>query len=242
MPNTFWNVVNSVIDNADILLLVLDARMVDQTRSSEIEEKIIKKQKRIIYVINKSDLVEKNSLEKIKKEFDDCVFMSAKIHQGTNILRSKIMQVAKGKAVKVGVLGYPNVGKSSVINALIGGGSAPVGHMPGKTRGVQLLRVSSKMHMLDTPGVFPFREKDEAKHILIGSMDPHKAKDPDIVAEYLLEINRYKLWYGIDSEGDGEELLEKIAKKLNYLKLGAKPDLKRTAIKVLMDWQRGKIV
>jgi ribosome biogenesis GTPase A len=241
MPKSFWDIVNSVIDSADLLLLILDARMPDQTRSLEIEEKIEKKGKKILYVINKSDLVDKHIVENIKEEFVDCVFMSAKMHQGTNILRSKIMQMMDGENVKVGVLGYPNVGKSSVINSLMGGGSAPVGHMPGKTKGLQLLKISHKMYMLDTPGVFPFKEKDEIKHLITASLDPHKAKDPDLAAEYLLKINKHKGWYDIKLEDNEDEFLELLAKKFNYLKKGNEPDLKRTSIKILMDWQKGII-
>lgn len=245
MPKNFWNMINSVIDEADILLLVLDARVPDYTRNEEIEQKIEKKGKTIIYVLNKSDLAEKSKVELLKEEFENCVFMSAKKHQGTSILRNEIMRLAKGKEVKVGVLGYPNVGKSSVINALMGGGSAPVGHMPGKTRGIQLLKVSSKMYMIDTPGVLPFMEKDEIKHLITGSLDPHKAKDPDIAAVFLLEQNKNKEWYGLDKNEieskDGEEILEIVAKKMNYIKRKAEPDVKRAAIKILMDWQKGNI-
>jgi len=245
MPRNFWKIVNDVIEESDLVLLVLDARLVDYTRNTEIEEKIEKKGKRILYVINKSDLVEKKKVEEIKEEFVDCVFMSAKMHQGTGVLRREIMRLGRGEKVSVGVLGYPNVGKSSVINALSGGGKAPVGCMPGYTKGVQLLKVSQKLYMLDTPGVIPFMEKDETKHLLIGSKEPHKAHDPDIAAAYLLENNKNKVadWYGIEGKGeDGEELLEEIALKLNYMRKGGNPDIKRAAVKIILDWQKGKII
>jgi len=140
MPSTFWNIVNAVIAKSDILLVVLDARVVEETRNCEIEKKIIAAGKEIIHVLNKSDLVSKEKLEAEKKKFKHCVFMSAKLHEGTNLLRQKIMRVAKGEKVTCGVLGYPNTGKSSVINALCGSGGAKVAPIPGYTKAIQLLK------------------------------------------------------------------------------------------------------
>jgi len=241
----FWGVVNNVIAESDILLLVLDSRMVNETRHPEIERKIKNKGKKIIYVLNKCDLVSKEILDKAKKDFENCVFMSAVKHYGTNLLRAEIMKINKGKHATVGVLGYPNVGKSSIINALAGRGSAPVGNRPGYTKGLQKIRVSLKIAMLDTPGVLPDLEGNDVKHILIGSLDPHKAKDPELAAEILLEKQRDRVfdWYGVEinEDEDGYEIIEKIAVKLNCLIRGGKPDIRRTAINVIMDWQRGKI-
>ena len=228
------------------MLLVLDARLVDETRNLEIENKIEKAGKKIIYVINKSDLVDKKYLESIKSEFENCVFMSAKMHLGTNLLRQEIMRLSKGEKVTVGVLGYPNTGKSSVINALSGKGSAKVAPISGYTRALQIIKASNKIYMLDSPGVIPFQEKHELKHLLIGSMNPDKAKDPDLAAEKLLERNKGKLegCYGIDvtEDDEGYGLLEKVALKLNYMMTGGKPDIIRASIKIIHDWQKGKIV
>ena len=87
----FWQLVNKVIREADVLLLLLDARLVEKTRNMEIEDKVRKAGKVLIYVITKSDLVDKQDVEKYKKTLKPCVFVSAVKHHGTTILRERIL-------------------------------------------------------------------------------------------------------------------------------------------------------
>ena len=117
MPN-FWKLVNEVINESDIILLVLDARYIDESRNSEIEQKIRRANKEFIYVINKIDLVDEKKLRKIKIE--PHIKVSSKLHKGNIQLLKKLSMISKGEKITVGVLGYPNTGKSSVINALKG--------------------------------------------------------------------------------------------------------------------------
>src|SRR3972149_5914277 len=145
MANKFWIMVNKVIAEADVLLLVLDARMVEETRNDEIESKVKEAGKPLIYVLNKCDLVDKHVMEQYKRKLPNSVFISAKDHLGTTMLRMKIMVAASRMGlsrVNVGVLGYPNVGKSSVINALKGKGSAKTSSMSGQTRHIKKIRSS----------------------------------------------------------------------------------------------------
>ena len=88
----FWRVVNKVIGNADILLLVLDSRMPDLTRSREIEHKIRKADKTLIYVLNKCDLVSKEEMEKLSKKYVPGVFVSNKEKLGGTLLFKKILE------------------------------------------------------------------------------------------------------------------------------------------------------
>ncbi|MEM4398162.1 MAG: GTP-binding protein, partial [Candidatus Woesearchaeota archaeon] len=106
----YWQLVNKVINESDLLLLVLDSRFPELTRNKEIESKILQRNKKILYVLNKVDLITKEEAEKLKKLFTPCVFVSSTEKLGGTILYKKIMELIKGKESIIGILGYPNVG------------------------------------------------------------------------------------------------------------------------------------
>ena len=239
----YWKLVNRVIQEADILLLVIDARLPELTRHREIESKIRKYNKKLLYVLNKCDLVSKQDIEKIKKDFEPSVFVSSKQKLGGTILFKKIMELSHGKDCFIGVLGYPNVGKSSVINMLKGSKSAPVSPHAGHTKGLQFVRAKGKLKLIDTPGVIPFDDKDLLKQIIIGSKNPEHLKEPDYFVLKIIELEpeMFEKYYGIKYEGDSYDFLEKAAVKSRVLVKGGEPDLQRFSRQFLYDWQRGKI-
>src|SRR3990170_7559787 len=135
--------VKDVIKKADILLEVVDARFPDETRNSEIERDIARSKKPFIIVLNKCDLVSKENIEKTKSRLEQIaptVFVSSKEKFGTTMLRHKILEIAgiKGRNIIVGSLGYPNTGKSSVINGVAGKHKASTSPVSGHTKGLQL--------------------------------------------------------------------------------------------------------
>ncbi len=233
---SFWKSVNRVIKEADVVLEVLDARLIEETRNPEIEEKVRKEGKVLIYVINKADLA------RTKTSLKPAVVMDSRKHEGAKRLRELIMIVAKKKPVVVGVLGYPNVGKSSVINSLGGGGKAKVSSKSGTTLGRQDVRASKNLRLIDTPGVIPFREDDEVRHALIGSKNFYELKDPEQVAEHLIKSldGAVEEHYNVEA-GEPEEVLEAVAIKLNRLKKGGLPDTETTARMLVKAWQEGRI-
>ncbi|MBT4805709.1 GTPase RsgA [Candidatus Woesearchaeota archaeon] len=242
MPS-FWKHVNKVLQEAEIVIEVLDARMVEETRNFEIEKKIQTLGKKILYVFNKCDLVDKNKFKRIKSELKPSVFISSKDKLGTTILKKKILELSKGNAVTVGIVGYPNVGKSSLINALSGRGSAKTSSESGYTKGFQKIRVDAKILLLDTPGVLPRKEKDVAKHSKTGALSYGKIKDVEGVALELIEEEKKTIleFYKIKDSDDPEEVLEQIAFKFNKLSSGGKANLEVAARMLLKDWQTGKI-
>lgn len=239
----YWKLVNEVMEDADIVLLVLDARMPEETRNKEIEQKMRQKNKRILYVLNKCDLVTKEVIEKLKKGFEPSVFVSSKERFGGTILFKKIMEMCKGKNCVVGVLGYPNVGKSSVINLLKGQRSASVSPHSGHTRGKQFVSVKGKIRLIDTPGVLPFKEDDLLKKVIVGAFNPEHLKDPEFFAIKLIELHpdMFTKYLEMEYEDDASDFLEKVAMKRHVLIKGGKPDVIRVARQLLYEWQRGKI-
>jgi ribosome biogenesis GTPase A len=238
---SYWKLVNEVIDDSDILLLIIDARNPDASRNMDIEKKIMQKGKKLLYVINKADLVDKKAIRDIK--FRPCVIMSATKHIGNMNLLRMLSRLSKGKKVFIGVLGYPNTGKSSVINALKGRQSAPVSSTSGYTKAKQNIRVSKNIFLIDTPGVFPRSETDVVKHALIGAKDVHKIKDPEDVACKIIEELHGKVeeHFKVHMHDDSYETIEAIALKLKFLKKAGIADTMRAAKEIIMQLQKGKI-
>jgi ribosome biogenesis GTPase A len=246
--------VNDVIKKADVLLEVIDARFPDETRNSEVEREIIRLKKPFIIVINKCDLVSKEKLDKTKARLSriaPTVFVSSKDRSGTTLLRHQILASAciKGRDILVGTLGYPNVGKSSVINGVTGRHRASTSPISGHTKGVQHVDAGSRIMFMDTPGVIPFDEHDEYVQGLLGIKDATHLQDPTGIAlriiEKLLAENKAALesFYNVTIEEQSSySVLEVIGKKCNFLQKKGEVDEMRTAIRIINDWQSGQLL
>lgn len=243
-----WKSVFKVISEADIVLEILDSRDPESFRNKKIEEIVAKQGKKLILVINKSDLVPKDILEKWKRKLSKeypTVYISSKDRLGTRILRKTILKHASRIPVKVALVGYPNVGKSSIINVLKGRHSAGTSPIPGFTKHSQLFKITPKIFILDTPGVYP--AEDEVSLMLKSALEVEKIKDPITCSLELIKFVREKdpeqliKVYGIESSND-LEFLEKLAIKRGRLLKGGEPDVEEIARIILRDWQKGKII
>lgn len=244
MSSNFWKIVDSVITDSDVILMVIDARLPQQTRNVELERKVNNSGKTLITVINKADLVDKKVLEPYKQKLHPCVFVSAHKFYGMTLLRQMILRFAPSRPVTVGVVGYPNTGKSSVINALKGKGSAPTAPVSGFTKGRQHIRVDNNIRIIDTPGVLADADNKLSEKLTITSSST-QTKDPEGAVFELLRVHREPVlyYYSIEDTGqDEEDLLEAIAIRLNRKVSGGKPDTLTTSKIILKTWQQGKIL
>ncbi len=229
-----WRRVRNVLEMSDLVLEVIDSRDPVETRNKRVEELLGKLGKPLIIVINKADLVPIDVLkewkEYIGREYPPTVFISAKNRLGTRKLIVSIKQHAPRLPVRVSVVGYPNVGKSTIINYLKGRHVAETSPVPGWTIGEQIVKAKQWLIVIDTPGVIPPEEvKDEALLIIKGAIDPpSKLEDPVLPAVKLImrikSFNPPKAFmdrYGVDAE-DPMELLELVGRRRGLLLKGGK--------------------
>jgi len=134
----------------------------------------------LVIVVNKADLVPEEFLKEVKKEIEKefpVVVFSAHKNKGIKELLNKIKELSKGKSlVKIGVLGYPNVGKSSVINTLKKKKVATTSPKPGMTRGEKLIKLFNNVFLIDTPGIITLEFQEDLA--LKGSWIPEKLEQP----------------------------------------------------------------
>lgn len=248
----FPRIVHEVIKASDIVLIVIDARFTKEMFEKELDEELKEKGKKVIYVINKVDLLNKKIGKEKLKEIKNYSLTSCQKKKGIKNLRDKIKIIAKkidGKEkISVGVIGYPNTGKSSVINRLIGKASAKTGNMPGFTKGLQKLKLSKKIILLDSPGVIPMEkystdlQEKINYHTAINVRHYSKTKNPELVISEMMKKmpNVLQEYYGI-KKNDPEEFLEELGKRLNIFKKKGIVDEDKTARRILKDWQEGRI-
>ncbi len=254
-----------IIEVADIILEVLDSRFIKETRIPELERLAKDKNKKIIYVFNKSDLVEKN---KAPSYLRPSVNVSASKRKGIRELRDLIKKLANqitkesGKMIRqgniietqdtsilVGIIGYPNTGKSSLINSLIGKSSAGTGSDAGFTKNIQKLKLSSDIFLLDTPGVIPKKEYSSSdsdaisKHTKLGGRSYSQVKEPEIIVHNLMKEHSKQIeaFYKINAKGNAETLIEELGRQKGFMKKGGIVNEDKTSRLILKDWQEGMI-
>lgn len=263
-----WDLIRRIIIESDLVLEILDARLIEYSRNEKVEELVKEIGRPLIFVVNKSDLISKKSLisqiNELKKE-GEVVFVSAKKPRDVKILLYKIKKVfgifgkrgeeenknyrvARGEIV-VGVLGYPNVGKSSIINALSHKKKVKVSKKAGTTHGIHWIKATKEVKLIDSPGVIPLAREDEIRYGLIGARDAERLKNPQIVAYTLIKNflknnkEKFESFYDIVIKTDDmDNIIKEIALKKRYFIKGGNIDENKVCLMIIRDWQQGKLI
>ncbi|SPJ12621.1 GTPase, putative [Plasmodium sp. DRC-Itaito] len=254
-----WAELYKVIDSSDILLQVLDARDPIGTRCKKLEETLKKDRpnKHMILILNKIDLIPVSVAEKwikiLSKDYPTIAY-HANINKPFgksdlfNIIRqyTDFFKNQKKKHIHIGLIGYPNVGKSAIINSLKKKVVCISACIPGQTKYWQFIKLTNKIYLIDCPGIVPYDIEDSEK-ILRCTMRLEKITNPHFYIDdifkmvnlsYILKI--YKLSEDLTFK-NSEEFLEILAKKMGKLLKGGEPDITSVAKVIINDWIKGKI-
>lgn len=250
-----------VIDSSDVILHVVDARDPLGTMCHSVLEymKKEKSHKQVVLILNKCDLVPAwvtgRYIQHLTPQYPTIAFhASPKNPFGKGALIQLLRQLqqlhADKKQISVGFLGYPNVGKSSVINTLKAGKVCRVAPVPGETKVWQYITMTKKIYLIDCPGIVPSSSKSDSTTatVLKGVVRVEALASPSEHVQALLERVRpvylartYGLTLPESGKWEVEQFLDQLARFKGRLQRGGEPDIEGAAKIVLTDWTRGRI-
>ena len=248
------------IDLIDIVFEVVDARIPYSSKNKEIEE--MTKGKPRVIVMTKIDLCDNDKTNKWIKYYEDRDYIVIPIdlinNPNTKIIFDKIKPLVdeinnkrkskglKERKARILIMGVPNVGKSTLINRLVGRKATNVGNRPGVTKNLEWIRINEKVELLDTPGIlWPKLDEEEVAYNL-ASMTAIKEEvlDSEDIAIYIIKkllsdypdniINRYSL----TKIEDIVDILDEIGKKIGAFR-NSETDYDRVYKRVIKDLQDG---
>ncbi len=245
----------------DIVIMTLDARAPLSTLNYDLDN--ILKDKKTLYVLNKSDLADEEAtkewIRSLKPKHLVLEFSSIKdnpdrllnkINGAASEIRQKYGKKGVKKTIRAMVAGIPNVGKSALINALAGRKTLKEGNKPGVTRGLQWVKLSSYLELMDTPGVLPPKLSDKETALKVAALGSIKEEilNTEEIAVFLIETLDKIKPQAVKNRFDVEtnnikpiEVLESICKKRGFLVQKGEYDLERAALTLLDEFQKGKL-
>ncbi|KAI7873189.1 P-loop containing nucleoside triphosphate hydrolase protein, partial [Mucor mucedo] len=279
----YYKEFRKVLENADVILEVLDARDPLGTRTRSVERMVMDSglDKKIILVLNKIDLVPKENVEQwlkyLRNEYPAIAFKASTQSQRNNLSQSTVATDAASTnmlnsaeclgadtlirllknycrnlniktSITVGIVGYPNVGKSSVINSLKRSKVCGVGSTPGFTKVAQQITLDKNIKLLDCPGiVFAQQGQDgqnDAEITLRNCVKVELLDDPITPVEVIVSrctTEQLMKMYNVSYFNNAHEFLVLLAQQRGKLKKGGVADTHQVARHVLTDWNGGKI-
>ncbi|EEP77657.1 nucleolar GTP-binding protein 2 [Uncinocarpus reesii 1704] len=251
-----WNELYKVIDSSDVVIHVLDARDPEGTRCRSVEKYIREEapHKHLIFVLNKCDLVPTGVaaswVRALSKEYPTLAFHASinnSFGKGSliQLLRQFSSLHSDRKQISVGFIGYPNTGKSSIINTLRKKKVCTVAPIPGETKVWQYITLMKRIYLIDCPGVVPPSNTDTEEDILLrGVVRVENVQNPEQYIPGVLKRTQRKhieRTYEIKNYTDAVDFLSILARKGGRLLKGGEPDLDGVAKMVINDFLRGKI-
>lgn len=244
----------------DAVVEITDARIPESSRNPILDELV--KDKPRIMIMNKCDYADESATNAWKKYYESQGIMvltcDCRSGKGINrflpavkVLLKDLLERRKqrgmiGKALRLMVVGIPNVGKSSFINRMAKTKKTKVGDRPGVTRGKQWVSIDKDVELLDMPGILwpKFDDQTAAQRLAYTGAIKDDVMDVEALARALGELllenypELIKARYKIAGEGD---VLTEIAKARGMLISGGEPDTERAAATLLDEYRGGKI-
>ena len=247
----------------DLVIELVDARVPISSRNPDIDE--LGKNKARLILLNKSDLAEDTQndawVEYFKCKGFSVVKVNSKKGGGIKSIHGVIQEACKEKIerdrkrgilnrpVRAMVVGIPNVGKSTFINALAGKACAKTGNKPGVTKGKQWIRLNKNVELLDTPGILwpKFEDQTVGLHLaFIGSIKDEILNIEELAAELIQFLKKYYMGvlaekYAIIEVDDPYQCLAEIAKSRHCLLKGNELDTEKAALLLIDDFRSGRL-
>ena len=247
----------------DLVIELVDARIPMSSRNPDIDE--LGKNKARLILLNKSDLAEDKQNDAWAAYFKEKGYSVVKVNSkkggGIKSIQGVIQEACKEKIerdrkrgilnrpVRAMVVGIPNVGKSTFINALAGKACAKTGNKPGVTKGKQWIRLNKNVVLLDTPGILWPKFEDQTVGLrlaFIGSIKDEILNTEELAAEMIQFMKKYYRGvlaekYAIIESDDPYQCLADIAKSRHCLLRGNELDMAKAAILLVDDFRSGRL-
>ena len=244
----------------DLVIELVDARVPLSSRNPDIDD--LGKNKARLILLNKSDLADDAQNEKWIEYFKAKGYHALKINSKNKSGIKEIVNEAckekierdrkrgiKNRPVRAMVVGIPNVGKSTFINAYAGRNCAKTGNKPGVTKGKQWIKLSKTLELLDTPGILWPKFEDQAiglKLALIGSINDNILDVSDMAYEFVKILNNsyenaIPNRFGVEKNDDPLKMLEGIAEVRGCKLKGNVLDLEKASSILLEEFRSGKL-